>query len=234
MKTSIGKETILSERTLRRLADVGMIGPIVFGITIIILTFLEYDFITRIGWDPLQESDVAWPSGLALGPYGWLQVANFVLFGVCLIALAFGLHRGVRAGGRGSWVGPALLVVAGVALVLSGFKTDPNISEPPQTWHGEIHVLAFLLLIFSLLPSFFVLWRRLRRDPLWRGYGRYTLVSGVLYTILFLISFMGPFIPELVAFYLFLGVILAWIEVMALHLRSIATGASAERVAPAG
>jgi uncharacterized membrane protein YhaH (DUF805 family) len=163
-----------------------------------------------------------------------LQVANFILFGVCLIAFAYGLHRGVRAGGRGSWVGPALLVVAGVALVLSGFKTDPDISQPPQTWHGVIHVMAFLLLVFSLLPSYFVLWRRLRRDPLWRGYGRYTLVSGVLYVFLFLISFVGLFVPELVAFYVFLGVILVWIEVMALHLRSIATAASTERVASAG
>ncbi len=67
------------------------------GLTITILTFLEYDFMAGIGWDPVQGSDVPWPSGLALGPYGCLQVANFDHVGVCLIALAFGLHRGVRA-----------------------------------------------------------------------------------------------------------------------------------------
>jgi hypothetical protein len=51
---------------------------------------------------------------------------------------------------------------------------------------------------------------------------------------LFSIVFTGFFIPGQVAFYLFLGVLLVWIEVTALHLRSIAAGASAGRVAPAG
>jgi len=99
---------VMNERTLTRLADAGVVGPIVFGLTTTILTFLEYDFMIGLGWDPVQNSHVPWPSGLALGSYGWFQVANFALFGVCLIPLAFGLHRGVRAGGRESWVGPAL------------------------------------------------------------------------------------------------------------------------------
>src|SRR5215218_8670245 len=135
---------IVSERTLTRLADAGVIGPIVFGLTITVLTFLEYDFMVGLGWDPIQSSDVPWPSGLALGPYGWFQVANFVFFGLTLIAFAVGLHRGVRASGRGLWVGPALLIVAGVAMVLLGFKTDPSESAVTQTWHGLMHSVAFL------------------------------------------------------------------------------------------
>lgn len=98
----------MNEQTLRRMADAGMISPLVFGFTITVLTFLEYDFITGIGWTPVENSNVPWPSVLALGPYGWLQVANFVFFGVFLIALTFGLYRGVGAGGKGSLVGPAL------------------------------------------------------------------------------------------------------------------------------
>ena len=100
-------------------------------------------------------------------------------------------------------------------MVLAGFKTDPDLSGGPQTWHGLIHGLAYFHFIFSLLPAFFFLWWRLRRDPLWRGYYLYTLITGVLYVLLFLR-------PEPVAFYLFLALILVWIEVMAIRLHSIA------------
>jgi hypothetical protein len=41
------------------------------------LTFAQYGFMRDLGWDPLGASDVPWPSGLALGPLGWLQAANF-------------------------------------------------------------------------------------------------------------------------------------------------------------
>lgn len=202
----------------------GMIGPAMFAFIIVVLTLVQYDFMVELGWHPIRSSDVPWPSGLALGPLGWLQVANFVLFGFMLITFAVGLHRGVARGGRGSSVGPALLILAGVAMVLAGFKTDPDISGGPQTWHGLIHGLAYFLFVFSLLPSFFFLWWRLRSDPLWRGYGLYTLITGVLYALLF-------FRPEPVAFYLFLALILVWIEVMAIRLRSIVGGASLQQPA---
>lgn len=197
----------------------GMIGPAMFALIIVVLTLVQYDFMVELGWHPIRSSDVPWPSGLALGPLGWVQVANFVLFGLMLVAFAVGLHRGVARGGRGSSVGPALLVLAGAAMVLAGFKTDPDISGGPQTWHGLIHGLAYLLFVFSLLPSFFFLWWRLRRDPLWRGYGLYTLITGIMYVLLF-------FRPEPVAFYLFLALILVWIEVVAIRLRSVVRGAT--------
>jgi len=74
----------------------------------------------------------------------------------------------------------------------------------------------------------------LKRDPLWSGYGSYTLISGILCTILLFMSFMDLIIPGQVAFYLFLVVMLAWIEVMAIRLRSIAMGARSGRAVPAG
>jgi Protein of unknown function (DUF998) len=192
----------------------GMVGPAVFALVVVLLTLVQYDFMVGLGWHPVRGSDVPWPSGLALGPLGWLQVANFVLFGLALIAFAVGLHRGVGRAGRGSSVGPALLILAGVAMVLAGFKTDPDLSAGPRTWHGLVHGLAYLLFVFSLPPAFFFLWWRLRRDPLWRGYGVYTMITGVLYVLLFLR-------PEPVAFYVLLALILVWVEVMAIRLRSI-------------
>jgi hypothetical protein len=80
----------MSGRTLMRSADAGVIGPVVCGLTITVLTFLEYEFMIGLGWDPIHSSDVPWPSASTLGPLGWLQVANFVFFGVCLISFGFG------------------------------------------------------------------------------------------------------------------------------------------------
>src|SRR5215210_3245433 len=98
---------------------VGMIGAAVFAVVAVFLTFAQYGFMLGLGWDPLGSSDVPWPSGLALGPLGWLQVLNFAFLGLTLIVFAPGLHRGVASSGRLSWAAPALLVVAGVALLIA-------------------------------------------------------------------------------------------------------------------
>jgi hypothetical protein len=201
-----------------------MIGAGVFAVVVIFLTLAQYGFMLELGWKPLGSSDVPWPSGLALGPLGWLQVLNFAFFGLTLIVFALGLNRGVASSGRLSWVAPALLVVAGVALVLAAFKTDPHIMQGPQTWHGAIHLLAFLLLVLSFLLALFFWWRRLRGDPGWRGYAPYTLFTALLYVLLLLASAWQW------GFYLFLVNVLIWIGLMALRLRSLAENPPAPRV----
>ena len=193
----------------RRAALAGMIGPALFSFLILLLTLLEYDFMRGLGWHPLRESNFPWPSGLALGPYGWLQVANFILFGFLLILFAIGLHRELRAR-KWEVAGPVLLMVAGVASILCGFKTDADLAIAPQTISSWIHTVAFFILLGSLIPSFFFFWRLLRNNPSWRGYDWYALISGVLALITF-------FLPQ-VGFYISLIIMLMWIEVMALRL----------------
>lgn len=197
----------------------GVVAPVTFGAVILVLTVAQYDFMVGLGWHPVRDSGVPWPSGLALGPYGWLHVANSVVFGALLVAFALGLHRGMAGGSK---VGPALLAVTGAAFVLAGFKTDPDISGGPQSWHGLIHGIAYLLIVFSILPSYFFLWRRMRRDPLWRGHGLYTLITGVAMVVLF-------FTPWSLSFYFFLAMMLVWVEVTALRLRSLTAGVAEER-----
>lgn len=140
--------------SLRNAALAGMIGPALFIAAV--LTLAEYGFMVRLGWDPVGASDVPWPSASAVGPLGWLQVLNFAFFGFTLMVFAIGLHQGVVSLGRASWVGPALLVVAGVAPVLAAFKTDPYLSEGPQTWHGWIHGLYPSRPIAAALPFLLV------------------------------------------------------------------------------
>jgi hypothetical membrane protein len=178
-----------------------MLGPALFAATLLALTVLQYDFMLGMGWRPLADPAGAWPSGLALGPHGWAQNASFVLSGILLTLFATGLHLGAT---RGSWIGPALLSVAGAAMALMGFETDPIRSTGPRTLHNLIHDLAFALFALALLPSFFFLWRRFRKDALWRDHARYTLATGVIATL-------SLFLPG-VAYYLFIAVVLVWIS----------------------
>ncbi len=195
-------------------AFAGMAGPVLFGAILVVLTVVQYDFMVEIGWQPLEDPAGAWPSGLALGPYGWVQVLNFVVSGLLLMLLAVGLHLGVD--GRDSRVGPVLLFVAGAAMALMGFKTDPILREGPRTLHGWIHDLAFALFVLALLPSFLFLWWRLRKEALWQNHARYTLATGVIAALL--ISLPG------VAYYLFIVVVLVWMEVTAIQLWRLSRG----------
>jgi hypothetical protein len=208
---------------IRGAAIAGVVGPALFALVAIALTVVQYDFMIGIGWRPLADPAGAWPSGLALGPYGWAQSLSFAVSGLLLTLFAFGLHRGM-AGGSGSRAGPALLLLSGVAMALLAFETDPIIRTGPRTLHGWVHDLAFVLFVVSLAPSFFFLWRRMERDQLWRGYGRYTLITGLLAIPLLLLP--GP------TYYLSLALILAWLEVLAIRLWIVAGLAEADSRGP--
>jgi len=71
----------------------GTIGPVLFGGVLLILTLVEYDFRRTLGWEPLGASNTDWPSGLALGPYGFVITAAFLTNGLCVVFFALGLLR---------------------------------------------------------------------------------------------------------------------------------------------
>jgi hypothetical protein len=162
-----------------------------------------------IGWRPLEDPAGAWPSALPLGPYGWAQNTSFLVSGLLLMFFAVGLHLGAT-GGRGSRAGPVSLSLAGAAMALMAFETDPVRRTGLRTLHGWIHDLAFALFVLALLFAFLFIWRRLREDTLWKGHARYTLVTGSLATLLL-------FLPG-VAYYLFLVLVLAWFVATAVRL----------------
>jgi Protein of unknown function (DUF998) len=190
-------------------AIAGMMGPALFGTVLLALSALEYDFMLGIGWRPVADPAGAWPSGLALGPYGLAQVANFVVSGLLLAFFALGLHLGAT-NGRGSPFGPALLLLAGTAMVLMGFETDPIRRVEPRSLHGLIHDAAYVIFVLAFLAALFLLWRRFKADPRWQGHAIYTLATAILAVMLLLL-------PG-VAYYLFIVTLLAWIEVTAIRL----------------
>jgi hypothetical protein len=214
----ITDSTADGDRAAGLAALAGLVGAPLFGFIVMLLTVLHYDDLATMGWHPLRSSSVPWPSALALGPYGWLQVANFVFLGFALIALGYGLHRGID-GGRAK-AGPLLLAIAGVGLILCGFKVEPDLSTPPRTAAGWLHLVGFIIASLALLSSFFVLPRRMRHDHRWQDVGRVTLLTGVVALACWAGSFVLPVAQ--VALYIFFGAVLAWVLVTAIRLRRIA------------
>ena len=190
-------------------AIAGMMGPALFATVLLALSALEYDFMLGIGWRPAADPAGAWPSGLALGPYGLAQLVNFVVSGLLLAFFSLGLHLGARDG-HGSPFGPAFLFVAGTAMALMGFETDPIRRIGPRSLHGLIHDAAYVIFVLAFLAALFSLWRRFEADYRWRGHARYTLATGILVVLLL-------WLPG-VAYYLFIVVLLIWIEATAIRL----------------
>jgi uncharacterized membrane protein YidH (DUF202 family) len=190
-------------------AVAGTIGPVLFGSVLLTLSVLEFDFMLGIGWRPVVNPAGAWPSGLALGPYGLVQIANFVVSGLLLAFFALGLHLETRDG-HSSPLGPAFLFAAGTAMALMGFETDPIRRIGPRSLHGIIHDAAYVIFVLAFLAALFSLWRRFEADPRWRGHARYTFATMILAVLLLLL-------PG-VAYYLFIVTLLAWIEVTAIRL----------------
>jgi hypothetical membrane protein len=199
---------------IRRLAFAGIIGPPLFILLTIVEDVLQYRFLVTTGNDPLVVSPF---SVNALGPTGWLQVLSFILFGLSIIALALGLHRGVQAG-KWSKIAIGLLIVVGVTMILSGIFTEDSVKPGnPMTFHGLVHDLSFFAFLLVQMAMYFFLWWRFRQDERWRGYDWYSLVVGILVLPLF-VGFNG-FLDSHDGFYLwFLLVPLAWLEVVAIRL----------------
>src|SRR5687767_1023527 len=77
---------------LRTGGGAGMLMLPLFAITVVVLTWAEWDFLHDLGWTVLHPHGVNYPSSLARGDFGLVQSLNFVVLGV----LAFLFARGLR------------------------------------------------------------------------------------------------------------------------------------------
>ena len=119
----------------------GMIGPALF-----------VAIFTVEGWlRPGYDARGMFVSELALGPRGWIQQVNFVVFGVLFLVFAQGVAAEFREG-RAARAGPVLLFIIGISFLASGFfAMDPASTPRDQlSWHGRLHNF-FGALVFSLV-----------------------------------------------------------------------------------
>lgn len=193
-------------RLIRVAARAGMIGPMLLAIVVSGLTIAEADFMLSLGWDPLGPV-VDWPSGLALGPYGWLMTLTFFVCGAMLTLFACGLRLVLK-----EKLATTLLMIAGMGMMGLIFTTDPTLGSTSRTWHGLLHDSFFAVLGFTLMPGMLLLGRVFQRHEQWKNLSIYTWATLALVVPTFWLK--GA------AFYVFLLAILLWSEIVAFRLKS--------------
>jgi hypothetical protein len=194
-------------RLLNLAALAGMIGPLLLAVVITVLTIVQADFMRTLGWNPLGPV-IDWPSGLALGPYGWLMTVTFFVCGAMMAFFAYGLQLVLDAR-----LATTLLMIAGFAMMGLIFTTDPTLTSTSRTWHGLLHDSFFALLGLTLMPGMLLLGRAFQRNKQWKNLTLYTWATLVLVVPTFWLKGL--------AFYVFLLAILTWIAVIAARLRTI-------------
>jgi len=175
--------------------------------------------LTREGFDLTRH---AW-SLLANGSLGWIQIANFVLFGAMTIAFAVGLQRALPRQRPASW----LVGVYGGSLIAAGvFRADPALGFPVGTpddarevsWHGLAHLalggVGFLCLVVACL----LLARGFAADGQ-HGWARFTLATGIVFLAAFVgIASGGGSAATTLGFVAAVMLMCGWMSALAVHL----------------
>ncbi|HEU4541286.1 MAG TPA: DUF998 domain-containing protein [Jiangellaceae bacterium] len=148
---------------------------------------------TRDGFDPARHA----LSQLSLGELGWIQITNFIVTGLLVVASAIGMRR-VLTSGRGAIWAPRLIGTYGVALIWGGvFVADPAYGFPVGTpdaapeelsWHGILHGFAPAVAGLALVIACIVFVRRFAAEGR-RGWLIYSVVAAVVYVVLGFASF---------------------------------------------
>jgi len=185
MKTGTFKEgsTIsVSSETTTKLTRALLICAIVAGPLFTIVGVLQ--MFIRPGFDIRRHA----LSLLSNGDLGWIQIANFLVTGLLVIAGAIGMRRVLRGSRGGTW-GPVLLGVYGLGLIGAGiFSADPALGFPPGTpadataisWRGILHFITGGIGFLGLIAACFVFARRFasRKQP---GWAIYSVATGVIF-----------------------------------------------------
>jgi hypothetical protein len=184
----------------------GIIGPILFAIVLAVLTLIQADFMRTLGWNPTGPV-IDWPSGLALGPYGWVMTVTFFICGALMAFFAYGLKIALQ-----DKLATTLLMIAGFAMMGLIFTTDPTLTTVRKSWHGILHDSFFAVLGLTLMPGMLLLGRVFQKHKGWKNLSIYTWITLALIVPTFWLK--GVF------FYVFLLAILTWSVIVALRLQS--------------
>ncbi|WP_270889783.1 DUF998 domain-containing protein [Pedococcus sp. 5OH_020] len=189
-------------------------GPFYVAVSLSLAVTRDGYSLTRHQWSLLEN-----------GNLGWVQVSNFVLTGLMLLAFAVGLRRALAGGPGGRWA-PVLTAVFGACLVAAGvLRADPALGFPvgtPEgaarvTAHGIGHLATATTGFVAIAACCFVLARRFVAE----GAGSLAMSSRVTGVV-----FLGGFLRvasgagSVAANLLFTGAVVlvfSWITVVAIH-----------------
>jgi Protein of unknown function (DUF998) len=161
--------------------------------------------------------------GEAGRPHAWMFSAWCIAYSIPFAAFAIALFRGLD-GRTGSWLGPgALLVVAASSVVSGVFPCDPGCAM--RSFSARVHLWAGEIAMAGIVLAPFLTWTVMRENELWRGYGAFTLATGVLLAgaggwmaVCHYADLPRSACAVGAAQRLFLGILYVWVEVVAVRL----------------
>jgi len=159
-------------------------STVVLGVaTVVVLYVLLH--VLRPDYNPLRR----YLSEYAVGRFGALMTASFLLQALVSLALVIGLFRDVRHSGS-LLAGCAFLTVAAVALAVAGvFPTDlsERAGDTPRltTQTGMVHQSAGTLSFLTRIFAFLCLSRAYRYDDRWQVIAPLALGVAIAFLVLF-------------------------------------------------
>lgn len=162
---------------------------------------------------------------LANGSFGWVQVANFLLTGLMVVACAEGLRRALTSGKASTW-GPRLLAVFGIGMIGAGiFVADPMNGFPPGasagrpdtiTVHALLHIVAAGVGFLCLVAACFVIAQRFASRKQ-RALAWFSRMTGIAFLAAFAGVASGSSSPAVVlAFWAALIIAWTWIALVSI------------------
>lgn len=186
------------------------------GLTYVTLGLLQ--ILLRDGFDITRHP----LSILANGRMGWVQIVNFLVTGMLMLAFAAGVFSTLR-GRFGGTLGACMLGLFGVGLVGAGiFVAGPMADFPPPDdrvpglfpVNGMLHFMAGGIGFLGLIMAAITFALRFAKGRSW-GRSLFSLVIGTFFACAFAGIASGP--PDAITMITFyLAVLFAWAWVVAL------------------
>ena len=195
----------------------GIVAPIAVAFGLGLVTRAEYDFLRGLGFSVTDHGESAWPSGLAQGPHGWAQIANYALFGVLLLGFFAGL-RSELLRRRSRRVAETLLVLLALGFVLAAFPEDGPPFGEPQTWAGYLHSFGFLGVVLGSIGGMLATGVAVRGNERWRGYPALSVAAALGSFIFLFVLVFALEVATTLGIFGFFGILLGWFELMAIRL----------------
>lgn len=196
----------------------GIVGPILYALA------FTLDGALRPGYSAIRDA----VSFLLLGSRGWLEVANFIIFGFLLILFAFGFFQWMRPVIPSGWrrVSTALLVLSGVGFFIAALFLPDPVGELQVSIHAKLHAVAFTTVFFPLGLACIFIGSQFSKIAGWRIHGWYSMITGLIPVFASLGSFFSSFFlppapqPPLGGLFerILFVIVFAWYVILASHM----------------